>query len=98
MNVHASLLSHVNGHEYSCYALACMSLFYDLMLLYVMLMRLKFKRNPLREFMFSKPLKLMTMMTHQLSGRDPTEKSCISHSHVSVSSSKDVVGHCGDLH
>ena len=40
----------------------------------------------------------MTMMTQCLSSRDPTEKPCISHSYVSMSSSEDVgVGHGGDL-
>ena len=38
-------------------------------------------------------------MTQCLSSGDPTEKSSISHSYVSVSSSEDVdVGHSGDLH
>ena len=37
----------------------------------------------------------ITTMTHKLSSQDPTEKSCVSYSHVSVSSSKDVVEQCG---
>ena len=38
-------------------------------------------------------------MTQCLSSRDPTEKSSISHSYVSMSSSEDAgVGHSGDLH
>ena len=41
----------------------------------------------------------MMTMAQCLSSRDPTEKSSISHSYVSVSSSEDVdVGHGGDLH
>ena len=38
-------------------------------------------------------------MTQCLSSRDPTEKSSISHSYVSVSSSEDAgIKHGGDLH
>ena len=40
----------------------------------------------------------MMTMTHQLSSSDPTEKSYISHSHVSVSSSEDAIKQHGDLH
>ena len=43
MNMHASLLSHMHGHGCLAYALVCMLLFYGLMLLYVMLMRLRLK-------------------------------------------------------
>ena len=74
----------------------------------------KLKRDPLRELMFSKFLKLnlcmstifiikpkvarAMMMTQWLSSRDPTEKSYISHSYISVSFSEDdSVEHGGDL-
>ena len=41
----------------------------------------------------------MMTMTQCLSSHDPTKKSSISHSYISVSSSEDVdVGHGGDLH
>ena len=65
--------------------------------------------------MFSKIIKIELIYVHRfynkievagtmtmiqcLSNRDPTEKSSISHSYVSVPSSEDVdVGHGGDLH
>ena len=75
----------------------------------------KLKKDPLRELMFSKFLKLnlcmstvfiikpevvRTMtMTQWLSSRDPTEKSCIPHSYVFVSSLEDAdIGHGGHIH
>ena len=75
----------------------------------------RLKSNPLWDLCFQKLLKLnlylstvfankpevagMMTMTLYLSSHDPTEKSSISHSYVSVLSSKDVdVGHGGDLH
>ena len=67
----------------------------------------KLKSNSLREFMFSRLLKLnlcmftvfkiklevagTMMITHYLSSQDPTEKSYIYHSYVSASSSEDAV-------
>ena len=75
----------------------------------------KLKSNPLWDLCFQKLLKLnlylstvfiikpevagMMTMTQCLSSRNPTEKSSISHSYVSVSSLEDVnVGYGGDLH
>ena len=94
-HTHYECLSHV---------LACMPMYED-----------RLKSNPLWDLCFQKSLKLnlylftafiikpevvRTMtMTQCLSSHDPTEKSSISHSYVSMSSSEDVdVGHGGDLH
>ena len=75
----------------------------------------KLKKQPASKFMFSRTIKIelmhvhwfynktevagTTTMTQCLSSRDPTEKSGISHSYISVSSSEDAgVEHSGDLH
>ena len=63
MNVHASLLFYMHGHECLHYALVCVFLFYGPMLHYVMFMRLSLKETPSGTYVF-KTLKIESMHVH----------------------------------
>ena len=95
------------------YAFICMYMPYAVVSPYVMVIQVRLKETHFRNLCFSNSLKIefmrahffitklevagMTTTTHELSSQYPTEKSCISHSCVSMSSSEDGVGQCGHL-
>ena len=64
MKVHASLFPHIHVYEWLYNAFICMFLSYDFMLPYINVYKIKIKRNPLRELMFLKTLKIESMHVH----------------------------------
>ena len=91
-----------------CYALASTNMPYDVVIPYVNIIRVRLKGTHFKNVYFSNSFKIefmhvhlfitklevveMTTMTDELSSRNPTEKSSMSHSCVSMSYSKDGVG------
>ena len=64
MNVHTFLLSHIHGLECSYSAFVYMSLPYDFVILYVILMRLRLKETCIRNLCLQNPLKMESMHDH----------------------------------